>query len=155
MRKVIASALVASAAVVGGIAGWEGYSATAYDDGVGVQTLGFGATAGVAAGQRTDPVRAVQRLSADVSATARRVAACIGDVPLYQAEFDAYVSLAYNVGTTAFCGSTLVKKLHATPPDYPGACAEILRWDYAGGQRLAGLTRRRQAEHRQCVEAAQ
>lgn len=154
MRKS-ATALVASALIVGSIAGYEGYSNVAYDDGVGVQTLGFGTTEGVRPGQRTDPVRAVQRLSADVSATALRVAACIGEVPLYQAEFDAYVSLAYNVGTTAFCGSTLVKKLRATPPDYAGACGEILRWDYAGGQRLAGLTRRRQAEHRQCAGAAQ
>lgn len=154
MRKP-AIVLVASALVVGTIAGYEGYSATAYDDGVGVQTIGFGATEGVRAGQRTDPVRAVQRLSMDVSSHARRVSACIGEVPLHQAEFDAYVSLAYNIGTSAFCGSTLIKKLRATPPDYPGACAEILRWDYAGGQRLAGLTRRRQAEHRQCMEAAQ
>ena len=152
MRKS-ALALVASALVVGTIAGYEGYSGTAYDDGVGVQTIGFGATEGVRPGQRTDPVRAVQRLSVDVSAHARRVSACIGEVPLHQAEFDAYVSLAYNIGTSAFCGSTLVKKLRATPPDYPGACAEILRWDYAGGQRLAGLTRRRQAEHRACMEA--
>ena len=154
MRKG-ALGLTASALLVGTLAGYEGYREHAYRDSVGVPTIGFGSTAGVRMGQRTDPVRAVQRLSADVSATARRVAACIGDVPLYQAEFDAYTSLAYNVGTTAFCGSTLVKKLRATPPDYAAACAEILRWDYAGGQRLAGLTRRRQAEHRQCVEAAQ
>ena len=67
MRKLIASTLVASAAVVGGIAGWEGYSATAYDDGVGVQTMGFGATEGVRPGQRTDPVRAVQRPHLNIS----------------------------------------------------------------------------------------
>ena len=150
-----ATALVASALIVGSIAGYEGYSAVAYRDAVGVPTSGFGTTGGVQMGQKTDPVRAVQRLAADVTDTASRVAACIGSVPLYQAEFDAYVSLAYNIGPTAFCGSTLVKRLRTAPPDYPGACREILRWDYAGGERLPGLTRRRADEYRRCMGMAQ
>lgn len=150
-----ATALVASALIVGSIAGYEGYSAVTYRDAVGVPTWGFGTIGGVQMGQKTDPVRAVQRLAADVTDTAREASACIGDVPLAQHEFDAFVSMAYNVGTPAFCRSTLVKKLHATPPDYAGACREILRWDYAGGERLPGLTRRRADEYRRCMGTAQ
>lgn len=154
MRKA-ALGLTASALLVGSLAGYEGYREHAYRDSVGVPTIGFGTTVGVRMGQRTDPVRAVQRLAADADAYAREVGACIGEVPLAQHEFDAYVSLAYNVGTTAFCGSTLVRKLRQTPPDYAGACAQILRWTYAGGKVEPGLVTRRKAEYRQCMGAPQ
>lgn len=143
--------LVASALVLGSIAGYEGYRSQTYLDVAKVATLGFGATAGVKAGDRTEPVRAVQRLARDVDAHAQGVSACLGAVPLHQYEFDAYVSFAYNVGNPAFCGSTLVKKLRATPPDYAGACRELLRWINAGGERQPGLVARRAAEYRQCM----
>lgn len=141
--------LVASATVVASIAGWESYRPAAYDDGVGVSTIGFGSTKGVQRGDRTDPVRAVQRLARDADETARAISLCIGDVPLYQHEFDAYVSLAYNIGVTAFCGSTLNKKLQQR--EYEAACNEILRWNRAGGKVLPGLVKRRQSENKQCL----
>lgn len=150
MRKS-ALGLVASAMVVGSIAGYEGYRADAYLDAVGVPTVGFGITQGVRLGDRTDPVRAVQALAAETGAFSREIAACIGDVPLAQREFDAFVSLAYNIGADAFCRSTLVRRLHADPPDYHGACREILRWTYAGGRQLPGLIKRRAKEYRQCT----
>jgi lysozyme len=78
--------------------------------------------------------------------------ACIGDVPLYQNEWDAYVSLSYNIGTSGFCSSTLVKRLKKRPPEYIAACTEILRWNRGGGRVLDGLTKRRQAEYKQCME---
>lgn len=153
MRKA-AIGLSASALLVGMLASFEGYRELPYQDSVGVGTIYFGHTG--SAVHETRPaapvVRAVQLLSADANRHAREAARCIGEVPLYQHEFDAYASLAFNVGSPAFCGSTLVKKLHATPPDYDGACAELLRWVYAGGKRLLGLERRRQAEHRLCTE---
>lgn len=155
MMRKSALGLVASALVVGSIAGYEGYRGQAYRDVVGVTTIGFGTTGGVRMGQATDPVRAVRRLADDIDATAREVSACIGDVPLHQGEFDAYVDLAYNVGAPAFCDSTLVKKLHATPPDYAGACRELLRWVHAGGERQPGLVSRRAAAYRQCIGAGQ
>lgn len=153
-RTVMAG--VASAALVAALVGWEGYRERAYDDGVGVQTIGFGSTTRedgtpVRRGDRTDPVRAVRQLAADADATARALAACIGPVPLTQGEFDAYVSWAYNVGTTAACRSTLVRKLKQTPPDYAGACAELLKWTKAGGRELPGLVKRRLAEYRLCM----
>lgn len=154
-RTLVAAA--ASAAALASIIGWEQYSGTAYMPTPHDRpTVGFGSTTRadgtpVRPGDRTDPVRAVQKAAADADATARQIAACIGPVPLYQREWDAYVSLAYNIGPQAFCGSTLVRLLHKTPPDYTGACRQILRWDKQAGRTLAGLTRRRQAEYRQCM----
>ena len=150
MRRSAIS-LVASALVVGSIAGYEGYRSAPYQDVAKVWTNGFGATGGIGPKSTTEPVRAVQRLATDVDAKAREVGACLGDIALHQYEFDAYVSFAYNVGGSAFCGSTLVKKLRATPPDYAGACRELLRWVHAGGERQPGLIARRAAEYRQCM----
>ena len=149
-------AIGATAAALAGIAGYEGYRERSYDDGVGVQTVGFGTTRmpdgrPVQKGDRLDPVRAVIALQSDADRYARELAACIGDVPLTKGEWEAYVSWAYNVGTGAACRSTLVKKLKQQPPDYEGACRELLKWTKAGGRELPGLVKRRQAEYRQCM----
>jgi lysozyme len=148
------------------IAGYEGYSFRAYDDGVGVQTVGFGSTrhldgTPVKAGDTVTPQRAVIMLARDADRIWREAAACIGEVPLYQHEADAYASLAYNIGAANFCRSTLVKKLRATltptlsPAEkerfYAEACREILRWTRAGGRELPGLVKRRQDEYRRCI----
>lgn len=143
------SALAISAAALIGIASWEGFSDRAYNDGVGVQTIGFGTTAGVKHGDRIDPLQALHRLGKDAGTISREMAECI-KVPVAQHEFDAYASFSYNVGAPAFCASTLAKKLNAG--DYGGACRELLRWTNAGGRELQGLVKRRQAEYRQCTE---
>lgn len=153
-ERIVASALAISGAALISLALHEGYRSKAYDDGVGVQTIGFGETKGVKRGDTTTVERALVRLGASVSEHEQRLRACIGDVPLYQAEWDSYVSWTYNVGTGAACGSTLVKRLQQTPPDYAGACAELLRWTRAGGRELQGLVTRRRAEFKQCTEAA-
>jgi len=146
-RNAIAALSLSAAALVG-IATHEGYVGQAYRDIVGVWTIGFGTTEQVKAGDKIDPVRALQRKMADVQKFEGALKQCV-KVPLYQHEYDAFLSLAYNIGPGAFCGSTLVRKLNAE--DYAGACAEILRWDKAGGKTVAGLTKRRQAEYRQCT----
>lgn len=148
VRARVAGLSLSAAALVA-IATHEGFRDRAYDDGVGVQTIGFGTTAGVKPGDRITVERALIRLLADADRMQRELRACIGDVPMYQHEWDAIVSWAYNIGTGAACKSTLVRKLKAQ--DYAGACNELLRWDYAGGKRLAGLTKRRQAEYQQCM----
>lgn len=149
LNRTRIAGLSLSAAALVAIANFEGFRDRAYDDGVGVQTIGYGTTEGVKPGDRITPERALIRLLADADKMQRELRACIGDVPMYQHEWDAYVSWSYNVGTGAACQSSLVRKLKAG--DYAGACAELLRWDYAGGKRLAGLTKRRQAEHQQCM----
>ncbi|SFN18982.1 lysozyme [Nitrosomonas communis] len=151
MSKARNSAIGISALALVMIASFESYRGTSYDDGVGVQTIGFGTTEGVKAGDRTGPVRVLRMLYRDANEITKQINECVGDVPVFQHEADAYVSLAYNIGATAFCRSTLVKKLKQTPPDYLGACTEILRWDKAGGRVLPGLTKRRQQEYQLCM----
>jgi lysozyme len=65
-------------------------------------------------------------------------------VPLQQNQFDALVDFAFNLGRAALSGSTLLKLLNAG--NFPGATAQFPAWDHAGGQVVAGLLRRRQAE---------
>ena len=152
--RQIAAALTLSASALVGISLHEGYRDTAYIPVPGdVPTIGFGTTEGVKMGDRITPPKALARALQDVGRYEGALKLCV-KVPLYQYEYDAYVSLAYNIGSRAFCRSTLVRKLN--DGDYPGACLEILRWDRFKGQPLRGLTIRREREYRQCIgEAAQ
>jgi lysozyme len=146
--RIVVAALSLSAAAFGGLVAYEGYSDTAYDDVVGVKTIGFGTTEGVKPGDKITPPQAVKRALQDVAKFEGAVKQCV-KVPLHQYEYDSLIQLSYNIGPTAFCGSTLVKKLNAL--DYSGACREILRWDRAQGRQVRGLTIRRQAEHKLCM----
>lgn len=148
------AALVLSASALIGIAVHEGYREEAYIPVPGdVPTIGFGSTTNldgspVRLGQRTTSVEALKRLGKDVERFETAVKTC-APVPMYQYEFDAYVSLTYNIGPNAFCKSTLAKKL--VQYDYEGACKEILRWDKFQGKPLKGLTIRRQEEYKTCI----
>lgn len=112
-----------------------------------VPTYGFGTTEGVKLGDTITVTAALERALKDVKKFEGALKTCV-TVPLHQYEYDAYVSFAYNIGSSAFCNSTLVKKLNAG--DYPGACAEISRWDKQGKKVLAGLTNRRRHERAIC-----
>lgn len=146
-RPLAVLALSASALV--GLALHEGYSDRAIIPVPGDKpTIGFGTTDGVQMGDRITPPQALARALDDVQKFEGALKQCV-KVPLHQYEYDAYISLAYNIGPTAFCGSTLVRKLNAR--NYDGACKEILRWDRFKGQPLRGLTVRRQKEYLTCI----
>ena len=146
-RRTLAGLALSASALVG-ILMHEGYSDKAYTPVKGDRlTIGFGSANGVKAGDTIKPPQAVARALADVQRFEGALKQCV-KVPLHQYEYDAYISLSYNIGSKAFCGSTLVKKLNAG--DYAGACQQVLRWDRFKGKPLAGLTKRRQAEYEQC-----
>lgn len=151
IRRTTISALVVSGGLLVGTVLHEGYSDEPYLDSVGVLTIGPGRTGSVKPGEKTTVQRELVLMLKDMEGRKAAIARCV-TVPLYQHELDAYMSLAYNIGTGAFCGSTLVRKLNAG--DYAGACREILRWNRAGGRVLVGLTKRREAEYRTCMGAA-
>jgi len=65
-------------------------------------------------------------------------------VPLQQNQYDALVSIIYNVGASAFGDSTLLRMLNLG--DYQGAADQLLRWNIGGGRVLLGLLRRREDE---------
>lgn len=152
-RTVVASLLLSASTLVG-IALKEHYTTTAVIPVPGdVPTKGHGTTRNadgtpVKMGDTTTPTRALVDLLRDADKFAQAVKRC-APVPMYEYEFSAYVSLAYNIGEGAFCNSTLVRKLLAY--DYAGACAQILRWDKVKGRTVRGLTLRRQDEYRECV----
>ena len=150
IRKGLAALSLSAAALVG-IVVHEGYSDTPYFPVPGdVLTIGFGTTGNVKPTDRTTPTRALSRALTDIQKFEGALKECV-KVPLAQHEYDAYISLSYNIGSRAFCSSTLVRKLNAG--DYDGACKEILRWDKFQGKPLAGLTKRRQDEYRKCIGA--
>jgi lysozyme len=147
--RIQVAALSLSAAALVGLALHEGYRENAYIPVPGdVPTIGFGTTEDVELGDKTTPERALVRLLKDANKFESAVQSCV-KVPLHQYEYDAYVSLTYNVGPRAFCGSTLVKRLNQS--DYSGACLEILKWDKFKGKPLPGLTKRRQEEYLKCT----
>ncbi|ENO3038042.1 lysozyme [Enterobacter ludwigii] len=127
---------------------FEGCKLTAYQDSVGVWTIGYGWT------QPVDgkPIRAGMTIKQE---TAERLlkTGLVGyesdvsrlvKVGLTQGQFDALVSFTYNLGARSLSTSTLLRKLNVG--DYAGAADEFLRWNKAGGKVLNGLTRRREAE---------
>ena len=152
------AALSLSAAALVGIVMQEGYTDRAVIPVPGdVPTIGFGTTHGVKIGDTTTPPKALSRALSDMQKFEGALKQCV-TVPLHQHEYDAFVGFSYNVGSGAFCRSSMVKKLNAG--DYPGACREILRWTYFQGKDCAapenarlcgGLAKRRQDEYRQCI----
>ena len=90
-RNTILTLAVSAVGLVG-IATFEGYRGDAYRDSVGVPTIGYGETSGVKMGQKTTPERALVQLLVSAEKHAKGVRKCV-TVPLYQHEFDAYVSL--------------------------------------------------------------
>lgn len=118
-----------------------------------VPTIGAGATtyedgSPVKLGDTITLERSKQLVKHHAKRSEKAVTNCV-KVPLYQYEFDAYVSLTYNIGPGAFCKSTLVKLVNEYK--YTEACDQILRWDKFKGQTLKGLTNRRIVETLQCL----
>ncbi len=122
----------------------EGFRSSAYQDSVGVWTIGYGHTgADVHSGLTITAAQAQALLASDVSAAATFVNQAV-TVALTQNEFDALVDFVFNLGRAAFAGSTLLALLNEG--NFSAAATQFNRWDRAGGQVLAGLLTRRQDE---------
>lgn len=122
---------------------FEGCRLTAYQDSVGVWTIGWGHTGDVTPNQTITPEEAQELLETDVDNFSKKLANLLDfDVP--QCCFDAMVCFAYNVGLENFRTSTLRKLVN--DQDYHEAAGQFIRWNKAGGKVLPGLTRRRLAE---------
>ena len=130
---------------------FEGFRGVAYTCIAGVPTIGWGTTEGVTM-EDVRNKRSITREEADqllmqhLVTYEQAVQRALGDCN--QHEFDACVSLAYNIGTAGFAGST-VAKAHRRG-DKQAACRAFGLWNRAtvNGQRrvVAGLTARRAAE---------
>jgi lysozyme len=131
------------------IKSFEGLRLKPYLDSVKIPTIGYG-TIVYPNGQKVtmnDPeitgTQAEQYLEHEVNEKTAAVNQFV-TAQINQNQFDALVSFSYNVGSGALGKSTLLKMLNAG--NTSGAAEEFLRWNKAGGQVIAGLTRRRQAE---------
>lgn len=127
---------------------FEGCRLTAYQDGAGIWTIGWGWTRPVD-GVDIHCAMTISQEKADAlfsegvvdyEQAVRRLVT----VSLNQNQFDALVSFTYNLGPVALEHSTLLAKLNAG--DYAGAAAEFDRWVYIGKRTSDGLIRRRAAE---------
>ncbi|HEY9761730.1 MAG TPA: lysozyme [Trichocoleus sp.] len=127
---------------------FEGIRLKAYQDSVGVWTIGYGHTsmAGpphVTPGMTISAAEAETILKRDLGVFEKGVDDAV-TATVNSDQFSALVSFAFNVGLGNLRNSTLLKKLNAG--DSKGAAEEFLRWSYAGGKQLPGLLRRRRAE---------
>ena len=127
---------------------FEGFVASAYLCPAKVWTIGIGTTVypngtKVKKGDKCTQEQALEYLQHDLKSFEKTVNESV-KVPLSQNQFDALVSLAYNIGSGAFKNSTLLKKLNAK--DYAGAADQFLVWNKGSGKVLKGLVRRRDAE---------
>jgi lysozyme len=122
---------------------YEGMRLTAYQDSVGIWTIGVGHIKGVHKGMVITEQQSDDFLREDLEEAEDAVNRLV-TVPLDQAQFDALASLVFNIGQGNFSHSTLLKKLNAH--DYLGASAQFCVWNRAGGKPVLGLTRRRAAE---------
>lgn len=146
----IAAGVVASAVAL--VASWEGRSLVAYVDPVGVPTICDGYTHGV----KLSDVAAPERCDALTEQEVRKALAVVDRSvlqPLPDGVRVALVSFVYNVGPGAYGSSTLLRKLRAG--DVAGACNQLPLWVYAGGKKLRGLERRREAERQICLSDLQ
>ncbi len=121
----------------------EGLRLKAYQDSVGVWTIGYGSTRGVMPDEIITQADAEDRLRRDV----QDAEDCVNKhvtVALTQGQFDALTSFIFNLGCGAFSGSTLLRDLNAG--EYQGAADQFGRWVHAGTDVLPGLVKRRAKE---------
>ena len=127
---------------------FEGLRLEAYLDSAGIYTIGFGTIKypngnKVKLGDKITKTQAKEYKLYDLKEFESTVNTSV-KVPLTQNQYDALVSLSYNIGSGAFKNSTLLKKLNAS--DYKGAAEQFLAWNKVNSKRVQGLVNRREAE---------
>ena len=122
---------------------FEGCELEAYQDAVGVWTIGYGHIKGVKEGMTITKQQAEEMLLEELVEYENYVLEAVNH-QLDQCMFDALVSWTYNLGPSNLNSSTMLKVLNAG--DYDGVPEQIKRWNKAGGKVLQGLVRRREAE---------
>ena len=124
---------------------FEGCELIAYQDAVGVWTIGYGHTKGVSEGDIISSAQAEAFLLKELKEYDNYVHELV-EVPLHQYQFDALVSWTYNLGPTNLKSSTMLKVLNEGK--YNEVPDQMRRWNRAGGKVLEGLVKRRAYEAR-------
>lgn len=142
-----ATGLAAAIALIGG---WEGVRTIAYRDIVGVPTVCFGETRGVKMGDRYTMEECRAMLGDGIVEFEAGMRKCLtrpDAIP--ERSYVAFLSLSYNIGPKAFCGSSVAKNANAG--NVRAACDAIPLWNKAGGRVVQGLVNRRADERRICL----
>lgn len=136
------------------VGAWEGRELRAYRDIVGVPTICYGETRGVNMGDVATPAECDTMLAKGLADFNAGINRCLS-VPLPDKVRVAFVSLSYNIGVHGFCGSSVVRR--ANEGRLAQACDAILMWNKAGKplKPVRGLTNRREAERKLCLEGLQ
>jgi lysozyme len=123
---------------------FEGLRLTAYQDQVGVWTIGYGHTGReVHGGMEITEDQADVLLHSDVASAVACVNRAV-TAEISQCQFDALVDFVFNLGCARLLGSTLLR--HVNAGEFDPAAQQFLLWDHAGGVVVPGLLVRRQAE---------
>lgn len=125
----------------------EGFRDRVYPDVAGFRTIGFGHRLSPAENYPTgiNPAQGASILAADIAIAEAAVARLV-KVPLSQGQFDALVDFVFNLGAGRLASSTLLSYLNSGRSDAAGW--QLLTWDHAGGNEIASLKARREAEFR-------
>lgn len=128
---------------------FEGYKDKAYQDVKGIWTIGFGLTR-YPNGVAVQPGDTITREQGEqyFQQTLQKFAQGVEDsikTKVNNNQFAALVSLAYNIGLTAFKNSTLLKLVNDNPNN-PAIQNEFMKWVYSGGKKVKGLITRRETE---------
>ena len=123
---------------------YEGCRLTSYKCPAGVWTVGFGWTEGVTPGMTITRAQAEELLTRGVVQYEKAVQDAIGDAKTSQNQFDAMVSLCYNIGPANFRKSSVLRE--HKEGKFAAAADAFLMWNKAAGKVLSGLVKRREAE---------
>lgn len=141
---------VAATALLSFTPAFEGTELSTYRDLGGVLTYCTGATENAAWGKTYTPAQCRAQLDHDLERHAAGISRCIPMDRLTDGQKVAFVDAAYNIGVSAFCGSSMARR--AAAGDLVGACNALLMWNKVGGKEVRGLTRRRAAERELCLK---
>ena len=166
---------VAATALLSFTPAFEGTELSTYRDMGGVLTYCTGATENAAWGKTYTPAQCRAQLDRDLERHAAGIAQCIPLARLTDGQKVAFVDVAYNIGVSGFCGSSMARRTNAG--DMAGACNALMAWNkitvmrpllYDRGRQVKdasckvikrkvveevrGLTRRRQAERELCLK---
>lgn len=144
---------VAAAALLVLTPKFEGTELTTYRDLGGVLTYCTGATENAAWGRTYTPEQCRAQLDRDLERHAAGIAKCVPMAHLTDGQKVAFVDASYNIGVSAFCGSSMARRANAG--DMRGSCDALLMWNKVGGKEVRGLARRRQAEREICLKGLQ
>lgn len=153
LRKAgIAGSLTAAGVlVVATVGDFEGLRTSAYPDVIGIPTICYGETRGVRLGDRRTVAECKAMLGDRLVEFEGEMRRCLRNPDaIPDRPYVAFLSLSYNIGSAAFCKSSVAKLINAG--DLRGACNRLVVFDRAGGRKIAGLTRRRAEERKLCLE---